>query len=157
MKPEKSDHPSSQPELIDHIGLDLWRATQGWKSRYVARMVDLGFPYFAEARGGLIAHIDRAGTAQADLVVKAGMTKQAVQQLLDELERDGVVRRVADPADARRKIVEFTDAGDAALEAANGIKRQLEEDYRGLLGGPGLETLKVALTKIADHDAARND
>ena len=36
---------------IDHIGLWLWRAAIGWRSRMRTEMAARGFPWHSEARG----------------------------------------------------------------------------------------------------------
>lgn len=139
------------PELIDHIGWDLWRVTEGWKRRFTAEMVGRGYAWFGEARGNLVQHIGRNGIAQTALAAKAGMTKQAVQQHLDDLVRDGAVERVSDPDDARRKIIRFTALGFTALTVANDVKRDIEEDYRQLIGNEAMHGLTEALRAIILH------
>ncbi len=138
------------PELIDHIGWDLWRATDAWTRRFTEEMVSQGFTWFGEARGGLVQHIGHDGLPQNALARKAGMSKQAVQQQLDDLVADDVVERVADAGDARRKLVQLTPEGLRAFEVANKIKRAIEMDYRRLLGDAAFETMKRALGRIGD-------
>lgn len=137
-----------QPELIEHIGWDLWRATQVWKHRFNAEMIKRGFTWFGEARANLLPHISYRGIAQIELAHKAGMTKQAVQQHLDDLVKDGVIERIADPKDARRKQVHFTAKGLYTLAVANEVKQAIEEDYRRLIGSAAMDNLKQALTLI---------
>lgn len=134
---------------LDHIGWDLWRASQAWKKRFVERMVGRGHAWFAEARANLLHLISADGTRQSALVVKSQMTKQAVQQFLDELEQDGLVKRQPDPADARGRLVRFTPKGLKALADANIVKREIEMEYQALIGRDGLTQLKSALDKIA--------
>lgn len=139
------------PELIDHIGWDLWRVTEGWKRRFTADMVALGYGWFGEARGALVQHIGRHGIAQTALAAKAGMSKQAVQQHLDDLVRDGAVERVPDPDDARRKIIRFTPLGLEALTVSNDVKRNIEDEYRHLIGDEAMQRLIEALRAISAH------
>lgn len=142
------------PPLIDHIGLDLWQASMAWKARFIGEMVRQGFSWIGEARGSLIHHMEREGISQMKLAARAGITKQAVQQQLDELERDGVVERVADPDDARRKIVRFAPEGLRALEAASQIKQAIEKDYARMLGKHDMNVLKRSLRAIL-HDGRK--
>ena len=136
------------PELIDHIGWDLWQATDAWKRRFTREMVKRGHAWYGEARGALIRHIDRKGVAQSVLTERAGMTKQAVQQHLDDLVGDGVVERKPDPGDARRKLIGFTAAGRRALADANKVKREIERDYIRVIGKQDAEALQRALRAI---------
>lgn len=138
-------------ELIDHIGWDLWRVTEGWKNRFTTQMVAQGFGWFGEARGNLVQHIGRNGIAQTALAAKAGMSKQAVQQHLDDLVRDGAVERVPDRNDARRKIIRFTALGFDAMTVANDVKRDIEDQYRQLIGADAMDGLTEALRAIIAH------
>jgi len=45
--------------------------------------------------------------------------------MLDSLEADGLVERLADPADRRTKHLRLTDAGKAALAEINAIAENL--------------------------------
>lgn len=47
------------------------------------------------------------------------------------LERDGCVRRIADPADRRRRIVERTPEGDRRFASIWGIEARLFPDVEG--------------------------
>ena len=141
------------PPLIDHVGWQLWRANRDWQHRFRIAMINAGHPSFAEARGALVPYIDREGTRQSDLATRAGLTKQAVQQLVDGLESDGLVERRADPDDARARRVHFTRTGLRALSDANEVKRGIERDYRRRLGDAGFEALQSALAALVDDSA----
>ena len=138
------------PELIDHIGIRLWRAAQLWKKEFDAGMVAMGHGWFAHARAGLIAYLDRKGTRQGDLTQRSGLTKQAVQQFVDELVADGIVERVADPADGRARIVVFTARGRNVLADANVVKRRIEADFRKRLGTDRFRQLAETLALLDD-------
>lgn len=143
------------PELLDHIGVRLWRATALWKKEFDAGMIALGHPWFAHARSGLLAYLGRNGARQAELAERAGLTKQAVQQFVDGLVADGAVERVPDPGDARAKIVVFTAHGRRVLADANRVKRTIEADFRKRLGDADFERLFETLNRLADNKSPR--
>src|SRR5690554_6519557 len=58
-----------------------------------------GTPGIRAAHTALLPHIDLAGTRLTTLAERVGVTKQAVGQLLDDLEAYGVIERVPDPED----------------------------------------------------------
>ena len=141
-------------ELIDHIGLDLWRAAKSWKQLLTDQMVAAGDEWYAGAPGMLTMHIGPNGISQSKLQDRAQLSKQAVQQLLDKLEQDGVIERAPHPTDKRAKLVRFTKVGLSALLLANRIKQQIEQDYREALGEDQFATLQAALKKLnAMNDA----
>jgi len=135
----------AKPELIEHIGWDLARAFSAWKIQFNRRMVEHGCVWMAEARGGLLQHIGAEGILQNDLVKRTGLTKQAVQQHLDDLASDGVVERIPDPRDARKKRVQLTQAGLEASKIANKVKREIEAEIRGQLGADRFTEMQSAL------------
>src|SRR3981081_3638064 len=53
--------------------------------------------------------------------------------LLNELEDDFLIRRLRDPDDRRRHVVEITDVGLAALGSANAARETIEDDVLGPL------------------------
>ncbi|MEW7007862.1 MULTISPECIES: MarR family winged helix-turn-helix transcriptional regulator [unclassified Lentilitoribacter] len=139
---------TTYPEVIEHIGIKLWRANQDWKERFTTAMVDRGFHWYAEARGSLFQYMGPNGIAQIQLAEKAKISKQAVQQHLDDLEADGVIERVADPNDARKKHIKLTNQGVEAVRVANEIKLAIEEDYATLIGRKALSDLSASLDRI---------
>lgn len=140
----KTDHQNS-PE---HIGWDLWQASHAWKKRFRQEMVERGHSWYAEARGELFRFLSAEGIQQNDLATLSGLTKQAVQQHLDGLVRDGIVERIMDPMDARRRLVALTDRGLDAVRDSTRVKLIIEKEYAELLGQRTLETVKRALRKI---------
>ncbi|MCB1503062.1 MAG: MarR family transcriptional regulator [Bauldia sp.] len=122
------------PETLDHVGWQLWQATQRWKSELDAGLVAAGYPWAAEARANIVMHVGRAGIRQSDLVRRMGLSKQAVQQLLDGLVADGIVERKADREDKRGRLIVFTATGRRMLADSNRVKQDIEEGYRKALG-----------------------
>jgi DNA-binding MarR family transcriptional regulator len=137
------------PPLIDHIGWRLVRAAQAWERRFRGDMVAAGYPWFGEARSKVIAHLDRDGTRQADLVGRMGLSKQAVQQLIAPLVDDGLLERQADPSDGRAYRIGFTPAGLRMLAVANEVKLAIEKDFRRRLGKSEFDALSAALDRLA--------
>jgi DNA-binding MarR family transcriptional regulator len=132
----------------DHIGWLLWRASQDWNAEFVERMQTAGHSWFTAARSTLMGHIALKGTKQGLLVDRIGISKQAVQQLIDGLEADGILERVADPDDKRGRIVRLTDAGRAAMKDANRIKLEIEAGYRARIGDDEFARLSELLGKL---------
>lgn len=137
---------------ISHIGWDLWRASDAWKARFVREMVAAGHAWFGEARAALLGHLDRAGSRQSDLVGRMGTSKQAVQQLIDELVATGILERTPDPDDRRAKWVGLTPAGLAAIRDSDRVKQQLDAEYRRTLGPKRFAALKAALATLAQAE-----
>src|SRR6478609_5620921 len=73
-------------------------------------------------------HVALEGSRLTDLARSAGMTKQAMGDLVDQCEAWGIVRREPDPKDARGRIVRFTETGLAWLKAFQDAVAQAEAE-----------------------------
>ena len=73
-------------------------------------------------------HLDLEGTRLTDLAQRMGITKQAVSQLIDDLESLEIVERQPDPTDGRAKRVIFTDTGRQAMLHGLGMLRRIEQE-----------------------------
>lgn len=139
-------------EVIEHVGIALWRAAWHWREQMRAEMAARGHVWHLGARGELMSHIGPSGRSQAELSAASGLSKQAVQQLVDQLEVDGVVSRVPDPADKRAKRVELTELGLADFELRTVIKRQIEERYRKRIGKKRFAKLMRDLAVLVEEE-----
>lgn len=135
----------------DHIGWPLWQAAFLWKESYIAAMQDAGHGWYGRAQSNITAFLDpRGGTRQRRLVERSGLTKQAVQQLVDDLEEAGIVYRAPDPEDKRAKVIHYTAKGKAALRDGSRIKRRIEARMTKGLGEDGMAQLRSLLERLVE-------
>ncbi|MGM0557206.1 MAG: MarR family winged helix-turn-helix transcriptional regulator [Myxococcota bacterium] len=92
----------SLPQLILKVGRLL-------DERAVQRMKRAGWAELTPAHTRLLPHVDLEGTRVTELAQRLGVTKQAVSQLVRDMERMGALERVPDPSDGRAKLVKFAD------------------------------------------------
>ena len=88
-------------------------------------------------------HLSLQGDRLTDLARRAGMSKQAMADLVDQCAAWGLVTRSPDPRDARARQVCFTPAGLAWLHAFHDAVAQAEAEFRAEVG-PDVATV-VAL------------
>lgn len=136
--------------LPEHIGIHLNRAYEAWLGRFIDAMNAAGHDWFTLGRANVMGAMDRAGTRQSDLLSKTGLSKQALQQMLDGLERHGITNRSVDPDDKRGRLVHLTEKGRNALVDADRIKGQLSAHYQQRLGQPDLERLEDLLKRFVE-------
>jgi DNA-binding MarR family transcriptional regulator len=79
-------------------------------------------------------HLALQGSRLTELAQAAGMTKQAMGNLVNQCEAWGLVRREDDPLDARARRVVFTDTGLAWLQAFRDAVQQAEREFREAVG-----------------------
>ncbi len=79
-------------------------------------------------------HLPVEGARLTTLAESAGMTKQAMGDLVDQCVAWGLVLRVPDPLDARARLVQFTPTGLAWLEAFRVAVAQTEQEFKDQVG-----------------------
>ena len=94
-------------------------------------------------------HVAREGSRLTDLAHNAGMTKQAMGDLVDQAEAWGIVQREPDPKDARGRTVRFTGAGLAWLKAFQDAVAQAEAEFRGEVGDEVAAVVAIGLEAYA--------
>jgi DNA-binding MarR family transcriptional regulator len=93
----------------------------------------------------LTRNLDRAGTRTTELARRAGVTKQAMGEIVEQCEKLGLVERVPDKSDARAKTVRFTKLGLAWLEAFRVALGRAEDEMREELGFLRVDAINAAL------------
>lgn len=79
-------------------------------------------------------HLGLNGSRLTDLAQQAGMSKQAMGDLVTQCDAWGLVRREPDPLDARARRIVFTDTGLLWLEAFRQAVAQAEREFRAQVG-----------------------
>ena len=139
-----------ESERASHVGRLLLHAHRDFSARASRHLAELGYANVTVAHIALLPHLERAGTRVTVLAQRAGMTKQGMGQLIQELERLGYVRREPDPADHRAALVKFTATGTRLLDDAIGVTRAIEHEYAARLGAEQLASLKRALAALTN-------
>lgn len=94
-------------------------------------------------------HLSLRGSRLTDLAQSAGMSKQAMGDLLDQCLAWGLVRREPDPRDARARLIHFTSTGLAWLHAFERAVAQAEAEFQQGLGAEVAAVVKWGLEAYA--------
>jgi DNA-binding MarR family transcriptional regulator len=116
------------------LGQVLLRSARLFNERALARVRRERGVEVRPAHLALLPHIDLGGTRLTELAARAGVTKQAVGQLVETLEALGMVRREPDPDDARARRVVFTRQGFEAMQQGLGVLEALDAELAAALG-----------------------
>jgi len=114
----------------------------GFEELRVPHMAVLQFPGPDGVRPGLLAE-------------RAGMSKQAMNQLLRSLEGCGYLVRSDAPDEGRARIVRFTKRGRAAYAKAHDILRDIEREWSTVLGPKRFAELKELLLRVWESPLTR--
>jgi DNA-binding MarR family transcriptional regulator len=111
---------------------------------------DARAPPVRPAHTRLFPHIAPEGIRLTELAERLGVTKQAVQPLVADLEHWGMVELAPDPSDGRARLVRWTPAGLQALVHGLGVLAELEDRLRTEVGAERWTELHAALQVITD-------
>ena len=125
----------------------LFRASRLVNERAIARVAD-GGGRLRPAHTALFPHITSQGVRLSTLADRVGVTKQAIGPLIDDLEQQGVVQRVDDPADRRAKLIRWTKKGERALLHGLGVLADLERDLARSIGKARMAALADTLEAL---------
>jgi DNA-binding MarR family transcriptional regulator len=88
------------------------------------------------------------GVRPSTLAERAGMSKQAMNQLLRSLEDLGYLVRSDARDEGRARIIRFTKRGRAAYSKIHDILRDIEREWSAELGSSRLAQLKELLCQV---------
>src|SRR5262245_32064757 len=94
------------------------------------------------------------GVRPGTLAERAGMSKQAMNQLLQSLEAAGYIARSPARDDGRTRVVRFTRRGRAAYSKIADILGDIKGEWTAELGSKQFAELKALLTRVWESPLA---
>ena len=101
-----------------------------------------------EGHGCVFGFVQREGSRLTYLAEQSGLTKQAVGEVVDDLQRLGYVERVPDPSDGRAKLVRLTEVGTGAKALVQDILGEIEQRWAEQIGEERTSTMREALEEL---------
>jgi DNA-binding MarR family transcriptional regulator len=95
------------------------------------------------------------GVRPSVLAERAGISKQAMNQLLRSLEGYGYIVRSDDPNGGRARIIRFTRRGHAAYAKIHDVLRDIECEWNAELGTERFAELKELLFRVWESPLVR--
>ena len=117
-----------------------------------ADLAQNGFGDVAPSHSALLRNVGEDGARPSDLAAHAGVTRQAITKLVDELERLDLVRRDPDPNDGRGVIIRYTDRGRAGVAIARKRMLALERGYAAQVGADRWADVRSTLETLFGGD-----
>ena len=130
------------PAQVIHRRIIAELNAAGFGDLRVPHMPVLQFPGPDGVRPGLLAE-------------RAGMSKQAMNQLLRSLEALGYLARSDAPDEGRARIVRLTKRGRAAWAKIHDILRDIEREWSTELGAKRFTELKQLLLRVWESPLVR--
>ncbi len=138
----------SKAEIPSLIGALLRVPSQVIHRRLVAELNDAGFTDLRLPHIAVLSYPGPDGRRPSELAEQAGMSKQAMNQLLQSLEQMGYIRRSTDKEDGRARVVHFTERGWAAWQKEFETLAKIEAEWQAILGQERFDELKQLLGDV---------
>lgn len=138
-----------QPE--QPTGRLLIKAFRHFETEVLVRLEEAGISDITMSHLNVLRHLDPGGLRLSELASEAGLTKQAIGKIANDLAAKGYLAIETDADDARAKRVIYTDEGHRLVQTAVDIIRQMEDEYAMLLGEGGYQTLRELLIILIER------
>jgi DNA-binding MarR family transcriptional regulator len=130
------------PALLDDIAGSSFSDFQG-------RLTEAGHPAIRLGHGCVFRFIHEGGSRLTELAESSGLTKQAVGEVVSDLEELGYVERAQDPQDGRAKVIRLTEQGADAHRTALDLFADIERDWAERYGAERVAAMRELLEEIA--------
>jgi DNA-binding MarR family transcriptional regulator len=137
------------------IGALLRVPAQAIHRRIIADLNRAGFDELRLPHIAVLQFPGPDGVRPGTLAERAGMSKQAMNQLLGSLEALGYIVRSDEPGQGRTRIVRFTKRGRAAFLKIVDILQDVEREWSAELGPKRFAELKALLARVWESPLVR--
>jgi DNA-binding MarR family transcriptional regulator len=148
-KPQLPDHSLAAAWLPDHLPRWLEAVTRRLYADLGAQIASSDMrPDVRGSERRVLQMIPPGAIRITDLAALALMTKQALGEIVDRLERAAFVTSAKDPADGRVRLVSRTPQGDAVAQAASQAIEAVEKRWRAEIGAEAYEGMLDAMRRL---------
>ncbi len=116
-------------------------------------LVKSGYGDIRPTHGCVFRFIREEPLRLTELATLAGMTKQSIGEVIDNLVELGYVKRVPDPQDRRAKLLCLTERGEEAQKVGFGLFKKVEQRWAKRYGPERFAQLRELLEEIAIAEA----
>ena len=140
------------PPLIGALLRQPWEIVRG---HMLARLHERGFDDLELPHLTVLQYPGPAGQRPSELAARLGISKQALNYLLGQLERLGYLERRVDRDDARSKRIALTERGSTIVHVMRDAVAEVEHDWTAKLGSDRFEQLRALLVDLNEHVESR--
>lgn len=129
----------------------LLRASRAVNTDIVEKLHARGFHELRSTHTALLSNLELGGSNLTNVARRAGITKQAMGRLADELTRLNYITRTRDKADRRIINLEFTQTGLDLMQQSFEIMDGIEKQCAARMGRRNFGKFLDMLAVIADE------
>ena len=126
----------------------LTAVTRWWEQRHFELLAEAGFDDLRRAHNTVVVNLRRGGMRLTELAEAAGISKQAIAEVVDDLVEKGYLQRDPDPTDGRAKIISWAERGHAAHALTLQAFPQIEAELADVIGKRAMSQMKGSLERL---------
>lgn len=134
------------------LGRMFGDAYELWQRETYGGLEKAGFPHIRPAHSPVFRHIEETGSRVVTLAAAAGMTKQSMAYLVNNLEESGYLEIGVDPEDGRARLVRMTESGSAARKFLEKQSSAFERRVAKAIGPERLGELRALIAAVLDAE-----
>jgi DNA-binding MarR family transcriptional regulator len=134
----------------ENLAILLREPFRAMTEELMQRLAERGHPDVRFPHGNVFQYLDDDGTRIGVLAERAGISKQAMAQLVAHLEQHGYIERSPDPADRRAQLVRATPRGREVFAIARELMGEIDERLKRRLGAEKKRHLRALLEELND-------
>ncbi len=147
-----SSDPKTPLNQIPLPGL-LEMASEAMFAEFREELVESGYGDVRPTHGCVFRFVREDGLRLTELAQMAGMTKQSIGEIVDDLAGLGYLERFPDPGDKRAKLIRLTAKGEQAQSVGFGLFVKLEQRWGERYGAERIAEMRALLEEIAATEA----
>jgi DNA-binding MarR family transcriptional regulator len=140
--PDKAPGPIPLPGLMEVVQEALF-------AEFRQELEETGYGDIRPTHGCVFRFIREEPLRLTELATLAGMTKQSIGEVIDNLVELGYVKRIPDPQDRRAKLICLTTRGEEAQKIGLTLFTKVEQRWAKRYGPDRLAQLRDLLEEIA--------
>lgn len=133
-----------------HMGRLLLELSKDFVASSNEKMREKGYAFVRTPHIRVLSQIATEGTELSEIIKRVGLSKQAVNKIIRQLEEHEIVSTRVSELDSRARVVHFTAKGKKFLQAGLAVIEDLEKEYLAVLGKNDFAHLKQSLAKIGE-------
>ncbi|HEX4670011.1 MAG TPA: MarR family winged helix-turn-helix transcriptional regulator [Solirubrobacterales bacterium] len=118
-------------------------------AEFRTELVEVGYGDIRPTHGCVFRFIREEPLRLTELASLAGMTKQSIGEVIDNLVALGYAKRVPDPQDRRAKLICLTERGEEAQKTGRRLFAKVEQRWAERYGAERIAQLRDLLEEIA--------
>jgi len=129
------------------MGRLLLEAFNWFDESLLASLKEQGWPELSHSQSMVMAHLGKGGIRISELARRLGVSRQAAQKSVKELERLKLLKTEVDPTNSSAKTVVLTTQGKANVAAALNAFSEIEIQLSRRIGDSDLTSMRMTLEK----------